>query len=173
MSGKDIRETVGLLAVVAGLVFVGLEIRQGTIASQAAAYQAIGIATSEWHQYIDRRMDRLFTEASYPEAIERWTLGDWESYSRATTADLRMFETIHLQTDQGLLPADAIDRLGYAWGPILSVPAFACLWPRLSQGVGESARIAIEAMTPDEDRFQCHVDLQALTDETVLEGLAG
>ncbi len=41
MSGNDIRDTVGLLAVVAGLVFVGLEIRSNTLVAQAATRQAI------------------------------------------------------------------------------------------------------------------------------------
>ena len=36
MSGKAIRETVGLLAVVAGLAFVGWEIRQNTVATRSA-----------------------------------------------------------------------------------------------------------------------------------------
>ena len=36
MSGKAIRETVGFLAVVASLVFVGLEVRQGAAATRAA-----------------------------------------------------------------------------------------------------------------------------------------
>ena len=47
MSGKAIRETLGFLAVVAGLVFVGLEIRQNTIAARSAAYWEIGQATAE------------------------------------------------------------------------------------------------------------------------------
>jgi len=171
MSGKAIGETLAALGVMASMVFVGLQIQQSNVQARAAAYQAIGIATSEWHQYIDERLDRLLTEAQYAEAVERWTLGDWEGYSRATTADLRMFETIYLQTEQGLLRSDAIDRLGYDWGPMLAEPAFACVWPKLSLGVGESARRAIEAMTPVEDRFHCEVDIQAVTDETVLGGL--
>ncbi len=36
MSGKHIRESVGILAVVASLVFVGLEVRQGAAATRAA-----------------------------------------------------------------------------------------------------------------------------------------
>ncbi len=39
MSGKAIRETLGALAVVASLVFVGLEIRQNTRSAQVSAYQ--------------------------------------------------------------------------------------------------------------------------------------
>jgi len=37
MSGSELRETVGLLAVVASLVFVGVEIRQNTAADQREA----------------------------------------------------------------------------------------------------------------------------------------
>lgn len=41
MSGKAVRETFGFLAVVAGLVFVGFEIRQNTQAVRATTTQAI------------------------------------------------------------------------------------------------------------------------------------
>ena len=36
MSGKAVRETLGFLGVMASLVFVGLEIRQGASATRAA-----------------------------------------------------------------------------------------------------------------------------------------
>ncbi len=39
MSGKAIRETLGFLAVVASMVFVGLEIQQNTRALRATAIQ--------------------------------------------------------------------------------------------------------------------------------------
>ncbi len=35
MSGKAIRETLGFLAVVASMVFVGMEIRQNTVIAHA------------------------------------------------------------------------------------------------------------------------------------------
>ncbi len=41
MSSKAIRETLGFLAVVASMVFVGLEIQQNTRATQTATAQAI------------------------------------------------------------------------------------------------------------------------------------
>ena len=43
---KDVLEIVGIIAVVLSFAFVGYEIRQNTIASRAAAYQAIGIAAT-------------------------------------------------------------------------------------------------------------------------------
>ncbi len=39
MSGKAIRETVGFLAVIAGLAFVGVEMKNNTNAVQAQTYQ--------------------------------------------------------------------------------------------------------------------------------------
>jgi len=41
MSGKAIRETVGFLAVVGSMVFVGVEIQQNTAATRSATQQAI------------------------------------------------------------------------------------------------------------------------------------
>ena len=41
MSGNAVRETLGFLAVVAGLVFVGMEIRQNTQSVQSATVQAL------------------------------------------------------------------------------------------------------------------------------------
>ena len=40
-------ESIGLITVFAGLVFVGLEIRQNNQLAQAAAYQEIGFATAQ------------------------------------------------------------------------------------------------------------------------------
>src|SRR5580765_6341954 len=81
-------------------------------------------------------MNRLATESAYPEAVKNWTLEDWERMERIFTADLRMLETILLQVDQGLLPPDATARLGYNWGPILSNPAMACVWPEPANSGG-------------------------------------
>ena len=161
-------ETIAALGVIASMVFVGLQIRMSNIQARAAAYAAIGVATSEFHRSFDARLNRLFTESEYAEAVQRWTLADWESVERTLTADLRMLETILLQVGQGLLPADATARLGYNWGAIMNNPAFACVWPDLQGRVGPSVRKMIEDSTPERERFACRVDLQALRDETVL-----
>ncbi len=47
MSGKAIRETLGFLAVVAGLAFVGMEIRQNNTLAQAAQQNDIYDASRE------------------------------------------------------------------------------------------------------------------------------
>ncbi|HZX89948.1 MAG TPA: hypothetical protein VFE67_04830 [Rudaea sp.] len=168
MLSKTVRETLAVVGVIGSMAFVGMQIRESNIQARASAYAAIGIATSEFHRSFDARLNRLATESEYPEAVRKWTLADWESLQRIYTADLRMFETIMLQVEQGLLPADAMVRLGYNWGAVLKSPGMACLWLELQTQVGPSVRKAIEDSTPKADRFACQVDLQALRDETVL-----
>ena len=165
-----LREVLAILGVIVSLAFVGWQIRESNRQARAAAYQAIGIATSEFHRSFDARLNRLETESDYAEAVKRWTLADWEALERITVADLRMLETVLLEVDQGQLPADAVKRLGYNWGPALANPAFACMWPDLKPGVGESLRRYIEETTPRDKRFTCEVDLKALRNTTVLHG---
>ena len=167
-SGTALRETLAALGVIASMAFVGLQIRDSNVQARAAAYQAIGIATSEFHRSFDSRMNRLTTEAAYPEAVQKWSLADWETVRRMWLADLRMLETILLQVDQGLLPPDAMSRLGYNWGAVLKDPDIACLWPELETRVGSGVRQYIEDSTPEADRAVCRVDLKALRDETIL-----
>ena len=164
MSGKTARDTVTAIGFIASMVFVGLEIRTSNLQARAAAYQTIGIATSEFHRDFDDRLNRLWTEGGYPEATARWALQDWEANSRMWTADLRMVETILLQVEQGLLPDDAMERLGYNWGPALGRSDFACLWPQLRLQVGSEVRRRIEGGTPRDDWFNCQIDLEALRD---------
>jgi hypothetical protein len=170
ISNEAIRETLAALGVIASLAFVGIQISISNTQARAAAYQAIGIATSEFHRSIDGQLDRLITEAGYPQALKRWSLADWERYSRMVAADLRMFETVHLQVEQGLLPKDAMSRLGYNWGQALNAENLAavCVWPALRQRVGVGVRQLIEDSTPEADRGVCPVDLDQLRDRTIL-----
>ena len=63
-----------------------MQIRESNIQARAAAYQAIGISTAEFHRGFDARMNRLATESAYPEAVKRWTLEDWEFCFRSSRA---------------------------------------------------------------------------------------
>jgi hypothetical protein len=164
---KTLRQTFAVLGVIGSLAFVGLQIHESNRQARAAAYQAIGIATSEFHRSFDARLNRLVTESAYPEAVQRWSLADWEALERISAADLRMLETVLLQVDQAQLPADAIVRLGYNWGPILANPGYACIWPDVRDQAGASVRKYIEDTSPPDKRVPCKVNLQALRDATV------
>ena len=157
-------ELVGIFGILVSLIFVGIELRNSNLHARAAAFQAIGIATAEFHQTMDDRINLLFEQAFDAEALKDWSYSDWLATDRRLRADLRLFETALLQVDQGLLPKEAIANLGFSafgngW---LSIPGAACLWPRLSQGpgkVGPRVREWIEDGTPPEDRVTCPVKL--------------
>jgi len=169
MSREKIRETLAMVVVVASLVFVGLQIRQSNVQARAAAYQAIGIATAQYHANVDDRTIRLFTEANYPKAIERWTLADWDRYYRSQLSGLRMVETLLLQVEQGVLDADALDQLGYTLkvNEALVTPGFECIWPELKRSVGPSLKDLIDK-TLHAERFDCKINLKSLRDRTIL-----
>ncbi|MEM8982130.1 MAG: hypothetical protein AAGC71_03830 [Pseudomonadota bacterium] len=163
-SYKNALEIIGIFGVLLSLIFVGLEIRDSNRQARAAAYQAIGIATSEFHQTMDDRINRLYDQAFDAELIKTWSYSDWLAADRRLRADMRLFETILLQVDQGLFDEEAITNLGFSgfgegW---LAIPGAACLWPRLSEGpgrVGPLVRAWIENGTPANERAECPVSI--------------
>lgn len=70
---------------------------------------------------------------------------DWRQWALKLTAFARLGETILLQVEQGLLPPDAMVRLGYAgWNGIFEEPTEACVWPLIRPGVSDSFREFVE-----------------------------
>jgi len=166
MSSTAVRESLAALGVIASMVFVGLQIRQSNIQARAAAFQEIGIATAEAHRDFQGRKLELDLDASWtPERMSAWTRDDWELHSRMWIEVMRLYETLQLQVEQGLLPAGGLDRLGYGGTPemVWTAAGFVCLWPfNLRDFVGEVTRAAIEAAEPAE-HFDCgHIDLEGI-----------
>src|SRR5580765_4788239 len=50
ISSGTIRQSVAAVGVITSLAFVGMQIRESNIQARAAAYQAIGISTAEFHR---------------------------------------------------------------------------------------------------------------------------
>jgi hypothetical protein len=138
MSGNALRETLGFIGVVASLVFVGYEIRQNTQTARAAAYQAIGIATAELHDALahDPVLARLVTRPS-----NEFTDSEAQRVFSNLVAWIRMSEMVYTQVELGILPDDAMERLGYG---SLGNELFACSWPDLRESVGEAFRDYVE-----------------------------
>ena len=137
MKKEQLMELTGLIAVIAGLVFVGLEIRQNNRLAQAAAYQEIGSATAQnWQDMSqDPEFNRVFLRHFFADAAW-WADQDPQDVERLITAwigYLRQYETIYLQVDLGLLDEVAMDRLG--WGLVRDIPALHHLWPHLGHVV--------------------------------------
>ena len=137
MKSAQVAESIGLIAIIAGLVFVGLEIRQNNRLAQAAAYQEIGSATAQnWHDMSQQpefnqvflrhfSADSTWWADQHPRDVER-LITAWIGF-------LRQYETIRLQIDLGLLDEIAMDRLG--WGLVREQPALQHLWPYVGYAV--------------------------------------
>jgi len=146
---KDVLEIFGLIAVVLTLAFVGYEIRQNTVASRAAAYQAMGIAGAmaldSWAH--DEQLAGLWQKR----AVDM-NANDWERFAMKINVFARLGETVHLLVEQGLLPPDAMERLGYrGWVEALTNPKTACVWPLIRPEVGASFREFVESQQSTED----------------------
>ena len=166
MSSTAVRESLAAIGVIASMVFVGLEIRQSNSQARAAAFQEIGIATAESHRDARGRIAELNLDAVWtPERLSSWTRSDWELHWRQWVEIMRLYETLQLQVEQGILPEEAVDRLGYGGTPemVWTQAGFVCLWPfNLRNFVGEALRAAIEAAEPAE-HFDCsHIDLEGI-----------
>ncbi len=93
MSGRDIRDTVGLVAVVAGLVFVGMEIRQSAAATRGATQhdlQASIIALNLTRATDSELADLLFRAQSFG------TIGSVDELSGFTGGELGQVQNFYL-----------------------------------------------------------------------------
>ena len=142
MKNVPVVESIGLVAVFAGLVFVGLEIRQNNQLAQAAAFQEIGFTTAR--NWLDLSQDPEFNRVflrhfSADEAW--WAAQDPRDVERIITywiGFLRQYETIYLQVNLGLLDETAMEKLG--WGPFREVAPLHYLWPYVGHFVDPTFR---------------------------------
>ena len=123
MSGKDIRETVGLLLVVASMVFVGLEIRQNSEATQAETRQAIIAGDA---QFLQTQLENPALQLSYyaPELADEERV----RLSMSLTWFVRMREGNWLQHEYGAL--DDVTWQAYLGSlvAVLSAPQTRAWW---------------------------------------------
>ena len=118
MKGKSTREAVAALGVIASLVFVGYEIRQNTTVARAAAYQEIGFNVLETWRQIAHDPD-LASLLVLTADSARWEEIDPVGRLQLVAVDvgqMRAWEAIYRQVNEGLLPDDAITQFGYGTG---------------------------------------------------------
>ena len=111
MSGKDIRESVGLLLIVASMVFVGVEIQQNNNLARGQARQALAELNQEWLVLMsDAEMSALYEKVWETDA-ELTTL-EWIRGSTLMTLLLRRLENVYFQYSEGLVDESALGSYG-------------------------------------------------------------
>jgi len=117
-SFRQVGEAAAVLGVVGSLIFVGLELRNNGRAARAAAYQEIGLATAgSWFMRAEdpRLNDLLYIAmADDPDEWESLEESDRRRVESYVVAIARVYETVFLQVEEQLLPAGALESLGYA-----------------------------------------------------------
>jgi hypothetical protein len=139
---KEFIEMLGVIAVVASLVFVGYEIRQNTISARASAYQSIGVASAEAANTSAHDLRYLETLQKQPEDLSDV---EWAQLIAKQTVYARLCETVLLQVEQGLLPEDATERLGCrGWQSIAEEQWMVCGWRSVRRWTSDTFRDYVE-----------------------------
>lgn len=131
MSGKALREVLAALGVIASMVFVGLEIRQNTVAVKGATLQAISDTYTEFMTSYSldptyRTAEALVFSGAAPTDLDAEQRTLMNSY---VIAWIGMLENTYLQNRLGLVD-DAVFE-GYGWNRAFHrTPYFATMWER-------------------------------------------
>jgi hypothetical protein len=134
MSGKAIRETVGLLGVVASLIFVGLEVRANTIAARASAYQEMGSAVQGlWFLAVQDPVLADITMRFFEVEGAEFTPTEETLMVAQTVAAFRQWETTWRQVQLRLLEPEALEQMGWnAAGSDAFAANMRKIWPRVA-----------------------------------------
>ena len=145
MSAKTLREGLTALGVVLSLVFVGIEIRQNTVAIRSSTQSELAVSSR----------DLLMGIASSPElasAWRRWLAGeeldpDQELMAGLTLASyLRGIENVFLQVESGAVDDDALRGYGFvAIRGVAQSPYFEGFWESARGGFDSGFVSALEA----------------------------
>lgn len=129
MQGRDLRETLGLIAVVASLGFVGFEIRQNTAAVESTAFQSLSellhqstaiLAVDPGPALTLRLRDGALPDDFTPEE-DQWV-------RLAYFQHINVLQAAYRQVRTGALDEDAI---GVFWTGLLSLDYIAQAWPSM------------------------------------------
>ena len=149
-SMRQLAEIAAALGVVASLVFVGLELRDNSRAARAAAYQELGLAAADsWlMKASDRELNDLveIADADDPAEWEALTVSDRRLVASYVQGLLRQYETVFLQVNEKLLPAAAMESLG--WNGFSDTNLLIRTWPAVGKRTTPGFAAYLEEMSP-------------------------
>lgn len=145
MFGKSTQQAIAVIGVILSLLFVGLKLRQNTLAVRATALNDLATGSRDW----------LLAIASNPEltaVMSDWLagedLGRIEGLMARTTviALLRNVENVYLLVEAGAVDESALMSYGFSGsgGPFDS-PLFADYWARTRHNYNTDFVLAFEA----------------------------
>ena len=142
----SIIEVVGFIGVVGSLVFVGLQIRQNTIAARASAYQQMGAAVSDiWLGTAQDPSRAVLTIRFFEDKNAKFTPAEEAVLINQTIGAFRQLETTWRQVKLGLLDAEVLEAFGWnAEGSSAASINTRRLWPRIAPHMSPDFRTYVE-----------------------------
>ena len=139
-------EVVGFIGVIGSLIFVGVQIRQNTIASRASAFQQMGTAIADiWLSTAQDPARALMTMRFFEEANAKFTPAEEAVLINQSIAAFRQHETTWRQVKLGLLDPEALEAFGWnAAGTTAVAINTRRLWPRMAPQMSPDFRAYIE-----------------------------
>jgi len=129
LSWRGFSEIVGVIGVMVGLVFVGTEIRQNTLASRAQAH--LELAGQNWDYLLrlgeDDELALLWSREWTVEFIEGLSPEERFKVDLSTIALLTRLEGVYSQVAEGLIDEEALDYYGVAQ-PRFDEAGFWTIW---------------------------------------------
>ena len=125
---KDYFESVGIVAIVVSLVFVGYEVRQSTAVARSNAYNNFSSQFFELvsNAALDERMSRLISQVNRGAHPEDFTPEEQASIRMYQGAAVRVWEGLFRSVQAGILNEDALD--GAANGMLINNEYFKSTW---------------------------------------------
>ena len=119
MKKKGIIEILGLLALIGSLIFVGIEIRQNSLAVRGATHQSISEQVTKLYMHVatNDRLSKLVSQmlasdTSNHNFRNQLNAADELSLDFTVLTGLRRIENIYLQESDGILSNKAFERIG-------------------------------------------------------------
>lgn len=122
-------ELIGVVGVVASLVFVGLEVRQNTAAIKGATYQAVADSSLEHVRWFadNEKLLQFTVKINNGAMPDDFTPEENFLISSNFVMSIRRIENIYVQVREGLVEEEAILRFRPAEG-YFDVPHFLQFW---------------------------------------------
>ena len=119
MKKKEIIEILGLVAIIGSLIFVGIEIRQNSLAVRGATHQSISEQVTKLYMHVatNERLSKLVSQmlpgdTSDDNLRNQLNAADELSLDFTVLTGLRRIENIYLQESDGILSDKAFERIG-------------------------------------------------------------
>ncbi len=138
-----IGELVGGVAVIASLLYVGIQIRQNTALTRAATMSDALNQSGEFSQAValDKATSALFFKGvDDPDSLDR---DEKSQFFFVMMAFMRRYENSEYQLRQGLLPEDGWSGFRNNLASIAPRPGFSWWWARAEAGFTEEFRTLV------------------------------